>query len=253
MCKGWFHFKPSLLSGRECSPGQPSLLCRRGNSIAPLPPYQSYLLLCHCVLCSQSSVIPHMHLFNLLIKCLKQLLWSPGCSKYPSWETVLPHHLWLLGDIYLLASELQTVLQALGREPRALHVYGSCIVPVSNSFCQSNYTMRARSEGSGSYRTRAWAVTKTREMACCLKCGTEIEPGPLLPPLGDEYKSQWLHLTEMRDVTTGKAKSTLFFLRGSKYVVVADVELDAGQAILRLIEISLAASWVQGLKMCTTT
>lgn len=46
----------------------------------------------------------------------------------------------------------------------------------------------------------------------------------------------------MRDVTTGKAKSTLFFLRGSKYVVVADVELDAGQAILRLIEISLAAS-----------
>lgn len=35
---------------------------------------------------------------------------------------------------------------------------------------------------------------------------------------------------------------TFFFLRGSKYVVVADVELDAGQAILRLIEISLAAS-----------
>lgn len=37
---------------------------------------------------------------------------------------------------------------------------------------------------------------------------TQAHPGHLL---GDEYKSQWLHLTEMRAMSTGKAKRTHFF------------------------------------------
>lgn len=56
----------------------------------------------------------------------------------------------VFGDIYSSASELQTALRALGKEPGPHmctgHTVSRCLSR-TNSFCQSNYTMRARSGG----------------------------------------------------------------------------------------------------------
>lgn len=138
-----FRFKPSPLSGRECSPRQAPLLSRRRNSIAPLAPYRSHLFLCHCSLFPESC--ESLHIFSL--KALSSFSGAQGALNTPPQRRLFSI---VFGDIYSSASELQTALRALGKEPGPHmctgHTVSQCLSR-TNSFCQSNYTMRARGRG----------------------------------------------------------------------------------------------------------
>lgn len=88
---------------------------------------------------------------HLLIS-LKQLLWSPGCSKYPSSETTVSSPLSWVTLVTLTPRfqncRLHSRLWEGNPEPHMCmgHAVSQC-PSRTNSFCQSDYTMRARTQG----------------------------------------------------------------------------------------------------------
>lgn len=85
------------------------------------------------------------HIFSL--KALSSFSGAQGALNTPLQRRLFSI---VFGDIYSSASELQTALRALGKEPGPYRCMGHAVsqcLSRTNSFCQSNYTMRARGGG----------------------------------------------------------------------------------------------------------
>lgn len=86
-----------------------------------------------------------LHIFSL--KALSSFSGAQGALNTPPQRRLFSI---VFGDIYSSASELQTAFQALGKEPGPHMCTGHAVswcLSRTNSFCQSNYTMRARGRG----------------------------------------------------------------------------------------------------------